>query len=157
MKLIDGTSVARGIEERIKHALKHTRRKPGLAFISVGENPASRSYIRMKKKKCAEVGIVSLDREFSENISEEQLLHEIDELNDDPQVDGILVQLPLPSHITPTHVMEKIDPTKDVDGFHPLNIGRMFLGELGDFFLVRRMGFMCSSNTMPFHCKANMW
>ncbi len=133
MKLIDGTRVAKTIDERIKQALRHIRRKPGLAFVSVGENPASRAYIRMKKKRCAEVGIVSLDREFSENISEEQLLREIEELNVDPNVDGILVQLPLPPHIAPTHIMEKIDPSKDVDGFHPLNLGRALLGDLEGF------------------------
>ncbi len=133
MKLIEGTKVAKAIDERIKEALKHTKRAPGLAFIMVGDDPASLAYIRMKKKKCKEVGILSIDREFSANITEEQLLHEIDELNRDPHVDGILVQLPLPPSISVTRVMEKIDPEKDVDGFHPINVGRMFLGELEGF------------------------
>jgi methylenetetrahydrofolate dehydrogenase (NADP+)/methenyltetrahydrofolate cyclohydrolase len=133
MNLIDGTHVASTIEKRIKEALKHVKRAPGLAFVSVGDDPASRAYIRMKKKKCKEVGILSFDREFSDNITETQLLYEIDELNREPHVDGILVQLPLPSHISATSVMEKIDPAKDVDGFHPLNLGRMFLGELNGF------------------------
>lgn len=133
MQLIDGTRVAKTIDERIKIALRQTRRKPGLAFVSVGDDPASRTYIRMKKKRCAEVGILSLDREFSANITESQLLYEIDELNRDPNVDGILVQLPLPPQIEPTRIMERIEPSKDVDGFHPLNIGRMFLGELEGF------------------------
>ncbi len=130
MKLINGTEVAKTIDDRIKAALKHTRRAPGLAFVMVGDDAASLSYIRMKKKKCKEVGILSIDREFSANISEEQLLHEIDELNLDPHVDGILVQLPLPPSISVTRVMERIDPAKDVDGFHPINVGRMLLGEL---------------------------
>lgn len=133
MKLIKGAPVAQSIEERIQTAINHARRKPGLAFISVGEDPASRTYIRMKKKKCDKVGILSLDREFSSNISEQELLDEIDELNRDPHVDGILVQLPLPRQIETRRVMERIDPTKDVDGFHPLNIGRLFLGELEGF------------------------
>ena len=133
MNLIDGIHVANRIDLRIKEALKHVKRAPGLAFVSVGDDPASRAYIRMKKKKCKEVGISSFDREFSENITEAQLLYEIDELNREPHVDGILVQLPLPPHISATSVMEKIDPSKDVDGFHPLNLGRMFLGELNGF------------------------
>ncbi|MFI5333542.1 MAG: bifunctional methylenetetrahydrofolate dehydrogenase/methenyltetrahydrofolate cyclohydrolase FolD [Chlamydiales bacterium] len=133
MKLLDGTGVASLVDERIKEALKQTRRKPGLAFVSVGENPASRTYIRMKKKRCQEVGIVSFDREFSDTIGEEELLYEIEELNRDPYVDGILVQLPLPSHIHPTKIMERINPDKDVDGFHPLNLGRLFLGNLEGF------------------------
>lgn len=133
MNLIDGIHVAGTIEKRIKEALKHVKRAPGLAFVSVGDDPASRAYIRMKKKKCKEVGILSFDREFSDNITEAQLLYEIDELSREAHVDGILVQLPLPSHISATSVMEKIDPAKDVDGFHPLNLGRMFLGELNGF------------------------
>lgn len=133
MQLIDGVRVAETIDQRIKEALRHARRKPGLAFISVGDDPASRAYIRMKKKKCKEVGILSFDREFSDEITEKQLLLEIEQLNSDPNVDGILVQLPLPSHISPISIMERIDPSKDVDGFHPLNLGRMFLGELSGF------------------------
>lgn len=134
MILIEGTKVAQTIDARIKEALKHLKhRAPGLAFILVGNAYASRSYINMKKKKCKEVGITSFDREFPETITEEQLLTEIDKLNNDPLVDGILVQLPLPKHISPTKVMEKISPFKDVDGFHPLNIGKMLLGELDGF------------------------
>ncbi|MBI2743190.1 MAG: bifunctional methylenetetrahydrofolate dehydrogenase/methenyltetrahydrofolate cyclohydrolase FolD [Chlamydiales bacterium] len=131
--IIDGTKIAKGIEMRITEALRHTRRRPGLAFVLVGENPASKTYIRMKQKKCEEVGILSIDREFKESLSEEALLNEIDLLNANPEVDGILVQLPLPAHISTTRVMERITPFKDVDGFHPLNIGKMFLGELDGF------------------------
>lgn len=133
MIIIDGEKIAKTIDERIKEAIKHTRRPPGLAFILVGEDPASQSYIKMKKKRCKEVGILSIDREFSSAIGENELLAEIDKLNADPTVDGILVQLPLPSHISATKVMEKIDPSKDIDGFHPLNIGKMLLGDLDGF------------------------
>jgi methylenetetrahydrofolate dehydrogenase (NADP+)/methenyltetrahydrofolate cyclohydrolase len=133
MKIIDGAKVAETIDERIRKALMHTKRPPGLAFVLVGDDPASQTYIRMKKKKCKEVGILSIDREFTANISEEQLLHEIQTLNADPHVDGILVQLPLPSHIATTKVMEMILPSKDVDGFHPINIGRLLLGDLEGF------------------------
>lgn len=133
MMLLKGIEVAAGIERRIRDALVHVKRKPGLAFVLVGEDPASQTYIRMKKKKCKEVGIFSIDREFSSEISEEELLKEIEELNRDPHVHGILVQLPLPPHISSTKIMEKIDPTKDVDGFHPFNVGKMFLGELTGF------------------------
>ncbi len=131
--IIDGAKIAETIETRVAEAIRHTHRPPGLAFILVGDNPASQTYIRMKKKKCQEVGILSIDREFSANITEEFLLREIEQLNADPQVDGILVQLPLPEHISTPKIMEKIDPTKDVDGFNPINIGKMFLGELDGF------------------------
>lgn len=133
MRIIDGTFVAHIIEERIAQAIGHTKRPPGLAFVLVGKDPASESYLRMKKKKCKEVGILSVDREFSENITEVHLLREIEELNQDPAIDGILVQLPLPAHISTTRVMEKIHPLKDVDGFHPINIGKMLLGDLSGF------------------------
>lgn len=134
MILIEGTKVAQTIDARIKEALKHLKhRAPGLAFILVGNAYASRSYINMKKKRCKEVGITSFDREFPETITEELLLKEIDKLNNDPLVDGILVQLPLPKQISPTKVMERISPAKDVDGFHPLNIGKMLLGEIDGF------------------------
>ncbi len=132
--MIDGTRIANQIEMQIAKAigsLKH--RPPGLAFLLVGDHPASRSYIKMKKKKCKEVGILSIDREFSENIPEEELLYEIATLNKDPHVDGILVQLPLPQQISAQRIMEAISPEKDVDGFHPINVGKMLLGETDGF------------------------
>jgi methylenetetrahydrofolate dehydrogenase (NADP+)/methenyltetrahydrofolate cyclohydrolase len=132
--IIDGTAIAKKIEAQIADATRHLSRKPGLAFLLVGNHPASRSYIKMKKKKCQEVGIVSIDREFSENIPEEELLYEIATLNKDPHVDGILVQLPLPKHISTLKVMEAVSPEKDVDGFHPINVGKMLLGETDGFF-----------------------
>lgn len=134
MTLIDGTLVARTIEQRLADAISVIKgRKPGLAFVRVGEDPASHTYIKMKRKKCTQVGIVSFDREYSAKITEAELLHEIGQLNAEPHVDGILVQLPLPSHLSTTRVMEAISPYKDVDGFHPINMGRLLLGDLEGF------------------------
>ncbi|MEH7237014.1 bifunctional methylenetetrahydrofolate dehydrogenase/methenyltetrahydrofolate cyclohydrolase FolD [Bacillus sp. JJ1562] len=106
---------------------------PGLAVLLVGNDPASRSYVKGKDKACKETGIHSLMLEYPETITEEFLLGEIDRLNQDPSIHGILVQLPLPKTINETAVIEKISPEKDVDGFHPINIGRMMTGQ--DAFL----------------------
>lgn len=133
--IIDGRAIAQKIEQRIQSIVHKLHvRKPALAFIRVGEHPASHSYIRMKKKKCAEVGIVSIDREFPEEISQEKLLEEIEALNQNPLVDGILIQLPLPHQIQTHVVLSAIDPTKDVDGFHPLNVGKLLIGQSDGFF-----------------------
>ncbi|MFS0822798.1 bifunctional methylenetetrahydrofolate dehydrogenase/methenyltetrahydrofolate cyclohydrolase FolD [Bacillus sp. 1P02SD] len=106
---------------------------PGLAVLLVGNDPASRSYVKGKDKACKETGIHSLMLEYPETITEEFLLGEIDRLNQDPSIHGILVQLPLPNTINETAVIERISPEKDVDGFHPINIGRMMTGQ--DAFL----------------------
>lgn len=133
--IIDGKLVANKIEHQIAQAIsKLDGRPPALAFILVGTNPASISFIKMKKKKCKEVGILSIDRELSEDVSELHLMKEIEQLNQDGDVDGILVQLPLPPHINTQKVVQTIHPGKDVDGFHPLNVGKMFLGEQDVFF-----------------------
>jgi methylenetetrahydrofolate dehydrogenase (NADP+) / methenyltetrahydrofolate cyclohydrolase len=133
--ILDGRAVAQKIEEQLKSDIAKTEgRKPGLVFIRVGDDPASLSYVRSKSKKCAEIGIFSADRAFSANISLERLLEEINLLNHNESIDGILVQLPLPSHINPYKVFSFIDPTKDVDGFHPLNVGKLFIGESDGFF-----------------------
>ncbi|MEH7385503.1 bifunctional methylenetetrahydrofolate dehydrogenase/methenyltetrahydrofolate cyclohydrolase FolD [Bacillus sp. JJ1521] len=106
---------------------------PGLAVLLVGNDPASRSYVKGKDKACKETGIHSLMLEYPETLTEEFLLGEIDRLNQDPSIHGILVQLPLPKTINETAVIERISPEKDVDGFHPINIGRMMIGQ--DAFL----------------------
>lgn len=135
MKLIDGKAVAHEIETQIAHAIQKLKgRPPALAFVLVGDDPASQSFIKMKKKKCAEVGILSIDRELSANVSEAHLIKEIEMLNQDSDVDGILVQLPLPSHINPNAIVLAIDPEKDVDGFHPFNVGKMLIGDQDTFF-----------------------
>ena len=133
--IIDGKAIAKTIEDNLKQAIAHIKgRKPALAFIRVGEDPASKAYIRMKKKKCGEIGILSIDKELPEKTTEDQLLEEIDTLNADSAVDGILVQLPLPKHINTHYILEAIHPEKDVDGFHPLNVGKLLLGEKSGFF-----------------------
>ena len=127
--IIDGKQVALEIEQELTATiLKIKGRKPGLAFIRIGENPSSKIYISMKKKKCAEVGILSFDREFPEMASEKQILQEIEILNASPEVDGILIQLPLPHHINQNKVLSAILPEKDVDGFHPINMGNLLIG-----------------------------
>lgn len=133
--IIDGRAVAKKIEEQLKSAIvKIGGRKPALAFVRVGDHPASLSYIRMKKQKCAEIGIRSVDRELPAEITQATLLEEIAQLNRDPAIDGVLVQLPLPVHINTQAILEAIDPTKDVDGFHPLNMGKLLIGESDGFF-----------------------
>ena len=110
---------------------KKFSRKPCLAVVLVGDNPASQTYVRSKKKACEELGIAHLDVEFKSDITQNQLLDCVHELNENPMVDGILVQMPLPSHIDELAVTQTISPDKDVDGFHPQNIGKLLLGQKG--------------------------
>ncbi|MDH3326287.1 MAG: bifunctional methylenetetrahydrofolate dehydrogenase/methenyltetrahydrofolate cyclohydrolase FolD [Gammaproteobacteria bacterium] len=128
-KLIDGKLVAQSIKDGIKKEidtrLAQGRRQPGLAVILVGNDPASEVYVNNKKKACEAVGITSTAYDLPDTTSESALLELVDELNDDPSIDGILVQLPLPGHINSSLVLERIKPAKDVDGFHPYNIGRL--------------------------------
>ena len=126
--IIDGKKIASEIIDEIKEEVSRLTRKPGLAFILVGDNAASQSYVRSKKKACAFTGIHSILHELPASIAESDLLAQIEALNCDPNIDGILVQLPLPSHISEEIIMMAIDPAKDVDGFHPLNVGKMLLG-----------------------------
>lgn len=132
--LIDGKKIANEIQANIAARIsKIGGRKPGLAFILIGDNPASQSYVKSKNKACASVGIVSTTITLAASIAESDLLKEIEQLNRDPAIDGILVQLPLPKHIDEKVVTAFIDPSKDVDGFHPFNVGKMLLGEEGGF------------------------
>lgn len=140
MKLIDGKHVAKKIEHDLRHRVATFTRPPGLAFILVGSDPASRTYVKMKKKKCQEIGIFSLDHELPESTTESELLSLIASLNKDPTIDGILVQLPLPKHLFSPKIMEAISPEKDVDGFHPLNVGRLLLGENPPFTACTPLG-----------------
>ena len=125
MKIIDGGEIAKNLRSKISEEVKKLDRPPGLAVILVGEDPASAVYVRNKERACNEAGFFSDKIIKSENITEEQLLEEVDRLNHDPQIDGILVQLPLPSHINANKVIEHISPLKDVDGFHSENIGKL--------------------------------
>ncbi|MCF6768337.1 bifunctional methylenetetrahydrofolate dehydrogenase/methenyltetrahydrofolate cyclohydrolase FolD [Thiotrichales bacterium 19S11-10] len=130
-KIIDGKLIAKQLRDEVKNAvelrLEHNKRAPGLAVIIVGNNPASEVYVKNKRKACEEVGFVSINHDLNASISEEALLDIIEQLNKDKTVDGILVQLPLPDHIDNQKVIEAIRPDKDVDGFHPYNIGRLML------------------------------
>ena len=123
-KLISQT-VRSEVAARVKARTDAGLRAPGLAVVLVGEDPASQVYVGSKRRACEEVGFVSKSYDLPANASEEQLLALVDELNHDPEVDGILVQLPLPAGIDTTHVLERIIPEKDVDGFHPYNVGRL--------------------------------
>jgi 5,10-methylene-tetrahydrofolate dehydrogenase/methenyl tetrahydrofolate cyclohydrolase len=127
--LIDGKAIAQGIREKVAQGvddlLKGGGPRPGLATVLVGENPASQTYVRMKQKACAEVGIESMGHELSESASQEEVERLVQKLNDDPKVHGILVQLPLPSGLDEEAVLKAISIEKDVDGFHPINIGRL--------------------------------
>jgi len=127
--LIDGKAIAaeirRQIHERIERRLAAGKRPPGLAVILVGADPASQVYVKAKRRACEEVGIASFAHDLPADTSEAALLDLIETLNEDEEVDGILVQLPLPEHIDPETVVERIHPDKDVDGFHPYNMGRL--------------------------------
>ncbi|KGQ30664.1 methenyltetrahydrofolate cyclohydrolase [Gallibacterium genomosp. 2] len=128
-QIISGKDLAKSIKsdlhQKIQTIIDQGLRSPGLAVILVGENPASQIYVDNKKKSCLEVGIQSKSYNLSDTISEQELLSLIDELNQDDTIDGILVQLPLPKHISSVKVIERISPSKDVDGFHPYNVGRL--------------------------------
>lgn len=136
-KIILGKFIADDIKADIKSyvdTLKETgKRIPHLVVILVGDNPASVAYVNGKNKDCQEVGIKNTTTIFKDTISQRALIEEIEDLNEDDTVDGILVQLPLPSHIDENAVINAIDPSKDVDGFHPINVGNMYIGK--DCFL----------------------
>lgn len=128
-KIISGTALAAQIKQNVANEISHYqeqgKRSPGLAVILVGADPASQVYVNSKRKSCSEIGIESKSFDLPAETSEQTLLDLIDELNHDESVDGILVQLPLPQHIDSTKVIEAISPSKDVDGFHPYNVGRL--------------------------------
>jgi len=134
-QILDGKKIAEqltGIVKRDVAKFEAARSiKPGLTVIIVGENPASKVYVNRKHKACEELGIASEVVRLPETTSEEQLLQEIDRLNADNRVHGILVQLPLPKHINSELVLERISPLKDVDGFHPVNVGNLTIGKEG--------------------------
>ncbi|EGR1042092.1 bifunctional methylenetetrahydrofolate dehydrogenase/methenyltetrahydrofolate cyclohydrolase FolD [Vibrio cholerae] len=126
---IDGTLISQTVRSevaaRVKARVQAGLRAPGLAVVLVGEDPASQVYVGSKRRACEEVGFVSKSFDLPATASEETLLSLVDELNNDPQIDGILVQLPLPAGMDTTKVLESIHPEKDVDGFHPYNVGRL--------------------------------
>ena len=131
--VINGRELADQMQAEIqKDVEKMTQQgiQPGLVVLLVGENPASQTYVRNKERAAAKIGILSKVEKLPETISEEELLAEIDKYNQDSRFHGILVQLPLPKHIDEEKILLAIDPKKDVDGFHPMNLGRLFVGKL---------------------------
>ena len=130
--IIDGKAIAAEMREEIKaeaQRLIAAGCQPGLGVVLVGDDPASRSYVTAKEHACAEAGFFSDDNRLPDDVSEQELLALVDRLNCDERIHGILVQLPLPSHINESRILLAIDPDKDVDGFHPMNVGKMLIGE----------------------------
>lgn len=130
--IISGKDLAKEKRESMKKEVELLGQEgvqPGLAVVLVGEDPASQSYVKAKQKACEEIGIYSVLHKLEESVTEAELLTLIQSLNDDPRIHGILVQLPLPAHITEKAVIESISPAKDVDGFHPISVGKMMIGE----------------------------
>ena len=127
--IIDGKQMANKMHEQISAQVKtriaNGQPAPGLCVVLVGNNPASALYVNSKQKACEKTGIISRKINFPETVSEKELLKTIDKLNDDPAIHGILVQLPLPEHINQRNIIESINPKKDVDGFHPYNLGHL--------------------------------
>lgn len=136
-QLLDGVATAQRLRAQMALEVKVLKQHgitPGLGFVLVGENPASQAYVRMKKKACAEIGIVSHDFELPATTTQEELLALVHKLNADADVDGFIVQLPLPKHINEDAIIAAIDPRKDVDCFHPVNVGKLCIGDTDGFF-----------------------
>lgn len=143
-QILSGKTVSQRIKDELKERVAELKEKginPGLAVIIVGEDPASRVYVNNKKKACAEIGVYSEEYALSEATSEEELLKLIDELNHKKEINGILVQLPVPKHINEERIINAIDPKKDVDAFHPVNVGKIMVGNF-DFVPCTPAGVM---------------
>lgn len=135
-QIISGTQIAQNLRTTIKHQTQELKTQgivPGLGVVLVGNNPASISYVTAKEKACEENGLVSKEIRLPEDVTQDQLLSVIEQFNLDPEIHGILVQLPLPNHIKEDQVIQAISPEKDVDGFHPISLGKMITGQ--DTFL----------------------
>lgn len=134
MKLIDGKEIANQVKEEIKkevsQIIDNDEKAPHLAAILVGDDPASQTYVKNKEKACKRVGMVSSVYNMPAQTTQKELLETVEFLNNDPEVDGFIVQLPLPEHIDEDAIIQAIKPEKDVDGFHPVNLGKMMLGQL---------------------------
>ena len=133
-QIIDGKQVAADMRAELKDEVAKLKEKdivPGLGVVLVGEDPASKSYVTAKEKTCADIGIYSDDNRLPAETSQEELMALVEKLNKDPKINGILVQLPLPKHLDESAVLLAIDPNKDVDGFHPVNVGKMVVGGKG--------------------------
>jgi methylenetetrahydrofolate dehydrogenase (NADP+)/methenyltetrahydrofolate cyclohydrolase len=123
--ILDGKKISRQIQDELRPRIQRLQRPPALAVVLVGENPASQIYVRNKIRACADLGIRSLDLTPSENITTKDLLQAVEDFNKNPEVDGILVQTPLPKHVDTRRILEAVDPGKDADGFHPCNAGKL--------------------------------
>ncbi len=145
MQLIDGKNLALKIRTKVAKETQELKDKsnitPGLAVILVGNNPASQAYVNMKAKACKDAGFYSIVHEMPDSITQDEIVGTIGMMNNNPRIDGILVQLPLPKHIDTDTILEVIDPKKDVDGFHPYNVGRMVTG-LESFVACTPLGVM---------------
>ena len=167
-KIIDGKLISSQIKSEIKSETEKLKSEqgitPGLAFVLAGENPASKVYVKSKGKACEELGFYSVTEILPENVSEENLLQLIGKFNDDPKIHGILTQLPLPKHINQQKVIESINYKKDVDGFHPLNVGRMVIGDkcfipctpFGIIELLKRSGVETSGKNVTVIGRSNI-
>lgn len=142
MHILNGTAVACLIVEEVAQKIRARKRErlPGLAVILIGDHPASKTYVNAKKKRCKEAGILSFEYAYPSSIAQTELIETIEKLNHDPQIDGILLQLPLPPHIDKQKVLFAIDPNKDIDGFHPLNMGKLLLGDPTGFIPCTPLG-----------------
>jgi methylenetetrahydrofolate dehydrogenase (NADP+) / methenyltetrahydrofolate cyclohydrolase len=127
--ILNGVAASTAIKEQLKQALSQSREKPHLVVVLVGQDPASEVYVKNKQKACHEVGFMSSVMRYESSITQDQLFNELDKLNQDNDVHGIIVQLPLPSHINANAIIDHISPHKDVDGFHPLNVGNLHRGQ----------------------------
>jgi methylenetetrahydrofolate dehydrogenase (NADP+)/methenyltetrahydrofolate cyclohydrolase len=131
MQILDGKELSLKIKNKAKEAIKALKEKditPGLAVVIIGDDPASHTYVRMKEKACEEVGIYSIIHKMPIDISQDKIIETIEMMNKNPNIDGILIQLPLPKHIDTTKILQTVTSTKDVDGFHPFNVGKLALG-----------------------------
>ena len=142
MHIIDGKALSSDLRKDIKEQVSQMSRKPGLAVILVGNDPASEVYVGRKIRACEQAGILSFERRLSEDISQEDLIREIELLNQDSAIDGILLQLPLPAHLEKNPALQAIDPLKDVDGLHPRNIGKLTAGQTDGFVPCTPLGAM---------------
>ena len=145
MQIIDGKRLANRVQEHVAKEVEELKQVknivPGLAVILIGDDPASHAYVKMKAKACERVGFYSISHNMPDTISQEEIIATISMMNDNPRIDGILVQLPLPSHVDTDKILEVIDPNKDVDGFHAYNVGRLVTG-LESFVACTPLGVM---------------
>ncbi len=145
MQLIDGKSLAKKVQTTVATEVAKLKQEknivPGLAVILVGDDPASHAYVKMKAKACENVGFYSITHNMPDTISQDEIIATIEMMNNNPRIDGILVQLPLPKHVDTDKILEVIDPKKDVDGFHAYNVGRLVTG-LDSFVACTPLGVM---------------